>query len=337
MKIALLVMFELRALSKTIQDIYSKVIDYYNADVYILCQQQFEDDDARLKLFDRNVKYAGIYEKPDCVDYFGKDSNYHTPTKQLYNYWKRPSCLQFIINKHKFADILRPITADYDYFISLRTDTQILFDFPSISVLERAIPGVYSTYPKYTYNWNGSGIGHIVHSSYIIDYLTCEYDTITNKQYAWMFETIDMNQESLFEHSLILTKNVPLRMIKHTNHFYTTIGLEDYTTCATPAFHTSFGVYYKYLPQCEEAFANLDAWTRGYKWGCVHGNVQLVPPTHIDDNSFDEPLHRLQKIRNEGYRYAYYKSNTHSLIKVNRSKIPPFKTTIVDSIHIIPV
>ena len=55
MKFAYIVMFELRSLPKTINDLYSRIIDYYDADVFLICQNQFEDDEERVKLFSRRL------------------------------------------------------------------------------------------------------------------------------------------------------------------------------------------------------------------------------------------------------------------------------------------
>ena len=71
MKFAYIVMFELRSLPKTIDDLYSRIIDYYDADVFLICQNQFEDDEERVKLFSRRLVKSELYTKPDPNKYFG--------------------------------------------------------------------------------------------------------------------------------------------------------------------------------------------------------------------------------------------------------------------------
>ena len=64
MKFAVIIAYELRGIKKTIESYYKHIIDFYNADVFIICQKQFDDDEERLKLFNRKVKLIKMYQKP---------------------------------------------------------------------------------------------------------------------------------------------------------------------------------------------------------------------------------------------------------------------------------
>ena len=100
LRFAFLVMYELRALKKTIEKLKKYIIDFYNADVFILCNRQFSNDDELVKLFDKNVKYVRLYEKPKPEEYFPKNSNFFIPTGN--GNWKSPGNCQVYINNYEF-------------------------------------------------------------------------------------------------------------------------------------------------------------------------------------------------------------------------------------------
>ena len=54
MKFAFLVMLELRCIDKTIEKLYKNIIDYYNADIFILCQN-LPNGENGIDMFDKNV------------------------------------------------------------------------------------------------------------------------------------------------------------------------------------------------------------------------------------------------------------------------------------------
>jgi hypothetical protein len=127
MKFAVLFMYELRSAYKCINDLKSKLIDYYGADVFVLCQRYFEDDVTRLSLFDTNVKHAELYDKPNPLDYFGEESNISIPSDKDMT-WNNRGNSQIYINNHKMSKIISQVVDDYDYYILLRIDSQILFN-----------------------------------------------------------------------------------------------------------------------------------------------------------------------------------------------------------------
>ena len=43
MKYAVLIMYELRGVKITIEKLYKYIIDFYDADIFIVCQKQYDD------------------------------------------------------------------------------------------------------------------------------------------------------------------------------------------------------------------------------------------------------------------------------------------------------
>jgi len=264
MKYAVIIMFELRAIKKTIDKIYKYIIDYYNADVFIICQKQFDDDNERVKLFNRNVKFVKLYDKPDINEYFGINSNLNMAP--IDGNWKIPSTCQIYINYNEASKIIKDYFNDYDYFITVRVDSDILTEFPPNDLIEKIPHAVYGFSPKYCW-WGGLGTALLIHKQYIMDYLTSYYDILTNNKFI---ENIintneDFNQEKLLNLALKI-KNINIEKIMNINLYYTAETLNDYTTWAKIYMHPLYNVVCKYPEQCEEAFDTLDKWNNGKRW-----------------------------------------------------------------------
>ena len=75
MKFLFIVMFELRALNKTIDKLYHYIVDFYDADIFICAQKSTPENDKNIDLFQRKVVFKKLYDKPDPKIYFkNKDS-----------------------------------------------------------------------------------------------------------------------------------------------------------------------------------------------------------------------------------------------------------------------
>ena len=126
MKFAYLIMFELRSIKKTFNDIKKYIIDHFDADVFLVCQKQFDDDEENLELFNNcNVIKKIIYIKPEPEKYFLNYCNISLPLNP--NNWNNKNCMQIYINNAMMFEELKSYINNYDYFISLRVDVSFLF------------------------------------------------------------------------------------------------------------------------------------------------------------------------------------------------------------------
>lgn len=275
MRFAFLVMYELRAIHKTIEQINKRIIDYYNADVFVVCQNQFDDDEQRIKLFKKPPIHCTLYKKPDPVNVFGT-SLLKIPEGD--NSWKSPGNLQVYINNKYFADILRPYIENYDYFIIMRVDCNYLFDLPPPDLFTKIPYAVYSFHPEYARGWGGSGGGNFVHKNYIYDYLLAYWNILTDKRaYDLLINRINrgiFNQERMLELGLSY-KNIPVKYITNINYYYTGETLNDYTTWSKFKIHPVYNTICKYEEQCTEAYNALELWNNGWRWTFKDNEIKL--------------------------------------------------------------
>ena len=268
-------MYELRSTHKCINWLKSKLIDFYNADVFAICQRQFEDDIDRLSLFDTNVKYAELYDKPTPLEYFGEDSNI---TLSSHGMWNSPGNSQIYINNHKMSKIISPVVNDYDYYILVRSDIQILFDFPSAEIFERLPPGIHGYSCPFFDQFGGIGLANFVHKNFILEYLTAPYDAIVDKSLRATFEnkvqTCIFNQE-IFCRFALERKGMYTKRINGLNFFYTADSPDSYTTWAKPEVHEEYGVVYKYRDQADFAFNCYNHWLNGSHWTILNDSIVL--------------------------------------------------------------
>jgi hypothetical protein len=183
MKFAYLVMTEIRSVNKTIQSLYDNIIDYYDADVFICVQNYSENDYENIKLFNKNVVYSEIYQKPDPTVYFGPNNNLNA-SPIVDASWNIKSNLQIYINYHKMSQVIRDNVDKYDYFIMIRTDITILYPFPSKEIFESIPEAIYSFDPNYCRGWGGCGFSMFVHRKFIMSYLSSYYNIISKYHYC---------------------------------------------------------------------------------------------------------------------------------------------------------
>lgn len=274
MKFAFLVMNELRSINKTINSIYENIINYYNADVFILCQETFDNDLDNINLFNKNVIYKELYKKPNLSTYF---KNYEYIKQFDNDVWNKDSCLNMYINFFKMADIIEKYKDDYDYFIFMRTDIEILFPFPNKEIFEKIPNGLYSFDAKYCNSWGGVGFSAFTHKKYILDYLKCCHEIIIDNNKINKFKHLNYlyyNQECL-KIFCLSEKNLYYSYIKNINYYYTAETLNDYTTWSEPMIHPIYNVICKYDSQCTEAYENLNIWNNIKVWKFDGENMLL--------------------------------------------------------------
>ena len=286
MKVAVLIMYELRAVHKTIAEIYQRLIDYYDADVFICCQRQYPEDDERLQLFDRKVKFKQLYVKPPPKDVLGTSFAMMPVHPQLP--WNSPASAQFYINNLYISNALKPYSSQYDYFVTMRTDCTYLFDLPPPSLLETLPPAVWCFHPRYARSWGGSGLGTFVPRQYIHGYLECYASALRDLFFLPTLHghaTVSGFNQELFLQLALRYKRIPMRYILDINYYYTGETTSDYTTWAKMMIHPVHNVICKYKEQCDEAYEALDKWNNGWRWGLEEPFLRLVPPTFTDTST----------------------------------------------------
>lgn len=275
MKFAYLLMYELRAVHSTVQNLYDNVINRYDADVFICAQKTFQDDEDRLKLFNKNVVYSELYDKPDPREYFGSNNNLDI----IAGFWNNPSNLQIYINYHKMANAILNVVDKYDYFILLRSDSQILFPFPDKELFETAPEAMYFIDAKYSNIWGDEGIPTFIHRNYIIKLLNSYYDIIYNKHYSEptinvinKYNVINshggLNQERFQNTCLyLLDLTNKKKFIKALNYYFTACPRDNnHISWSVPHNYEKYNVICKYDTQCDEAHENYNLWLNENKW-----------------------------------------------------------------------
>jgi len=270
-KFAFIVSFELRAVKKTIDNLYKYIIDYYDADVFIICQKTFNDDVERVNLFNRNVKLVHLYDKPDPVNYFGAHSNITNPEKIAAFPWNNPSNSQICINFTEIAKVMKNYVNTYDYFIHFRVDSQFLFDLPPPKLFEEIPRTNYKFVPKYSSEWGAQGMFNYIYKDDFIKYYNSYYNVIMNKNDCIPKKA---NQERMFNYC---TRNINSIDINNLNYYYTAEQPGGYTTSGLkPHFHYKYKhIIVKYDSQFDEAEQNNKLWNNKHIWKYLNGSVQL--------------------------------------------------------------
>lgn len=278
MKFAFLVMYELRALDKTIESLYKNIIDYYNADIFILAQYKDPIDIEKINLFNKNVVHKELYEKINPHDHFNTahisyDKN-ETVDISAQN-WNKYNSIQIYLNLHKMAKVIESCVDNYDYFIILRTDIEILFPFPNKELFENIPAAIYTFDPDYCRYWGGWAAGVFIHKNFILNYLNSFYKMINDQsiQEFYNFGYDHINQENFMNFAL-LKSNLKFNYIKNLNMFFTAESLNDRSTWGNINIHPIYNVIYKYLDQCDEAYNNLRLWENNGRW--VYENDTLL-------------------------------------------------------------
>ena len=280
MKLALLVMFELRYIKENISDIYKYLIDYYQADVFICVQNQFEDDEQRINLFNRNVIHKELYMKPDPSSYL---LNYNNVIDQANQYkghknFYIPQVLQIFINMDKMVKIIKKYKDYYDYFITFRVDSKFLFPFPPKELFTNIPSGTYEIKANYSQKWGGIGNRFLISKEYILNYLESPINILNNPQLLKNFISnikYHKNQECFLSYALHV-HNIPNFYINNLNYYYTCESLKSYSTWKIPEIHPKYNVICKYRGQCTEAYKNLELFKKNYNWTFNNNGFKLI-------------------------------------------------------------
>jgi len=297
MKFAMMVMGELRCMHKNFLNLFERIIQYYNADVIVVCQNAFQDDNERIKYFKDNAVHVHIYDKPDPLTYFGENTCLDNISHNGGD-WNKFSCLQIYINMLEMNNVILKHKFDYDYYLMFRTDSCILFDLPPINIFKEAPPSVYGFYTEY---WKDAGNlgGQYIHKNYINTYLSAPYTYIkdTNNfkilHEKYMFKSLntlyfkDIDDEPGLPPAIVLQEvlfvlafeavGININKIRNLPYYYSEDINETYIfNNAHERTVTDNNICYKYSEQYKECNQNLLHWNNGYRWKLVNNEIKLV-------------------------------------------------------------
>jgi hypothetical protein len=270
MKFAFLIMYEIRSLKK-IENLYKYIINYYNCDLFICCQE-LDNTNEKLKLFENNVISKRIYKKINPKDYYNNQNlgNYNQQN------WNNNNCLQIYINWNEMANDLEQHINNYDYFILLRTDIDILFNLPDKDFFENIPNAIYSFEAQYAKNFGGYSTGVFVHRNYILNYLRCTYNVLKNDSIIQQFlVSYDILNQENFKNFCMKYNNLVFKYIKNLNIFFICDDLNTRSTWGTPQTHHLYDGVIKERNQFEEAYNNLQLWNNGYRWKYKNDYIEL--------------------------------------------------------------
>jgi len=270
MKFAFLVTYELRCL-KHLDKLYQHIVDFYDADIFICCQD-IECTDKQLELFDKKVIFKQSYKKPNSFDYFNRNYLVRKPCKHN---WNMESCLQIYINWNEMANALEDVKDNYDYFINIRTDIDILFPFPDKHIFEQAPKGIYAFGANYCERWGGMGFGAFIHKKYIMSYLRCTSNVIKSPQMCARIKNIDNHNQERFLTNCMQLHGLTFHFIKQLNFIYIADDIHASTTWAKPQHHPRYPGIIKYPDQVNEVLGYLNLWDKGHRWNFINNCIMI--------------------------------------------------------------
>lgn len=285
MKFAYLVCFELRSL-KHIKKLYKHIVDYYDADIFI-CVQDAPDIQDKIKLFDRKVKKIKIIKKvKDAkINYF---QNEKLDTFGGGNFKKDPM-LNFYINLIEMGKFIKDEIKNYDYFILLRTDIDILFNFPPKKIFKSLSPSIFKFDPDYTKKYGGWGSNTFTHKNYIYESLTCFDKIFRNNNLIKKYydkENFRVPNQETFSNYCYKLCNFKFKNINDINFWFSVdittkeemIESNQQNLSRTPLqWFKEKKMVCKYMKQVKEVFKNLEMIKNNYTWSLdKHNNILLV-------------------------------------------------------------
>lgn len=261
---------ELRAVFKTAESLRDMVLDPLAAELLILGQRHFPDDEHRLNLLSEQgqVLHAEVYEKPEPDAFFG--ANHFENMSQVRGNWLNAGNAQVLINHKILFEKIKSnnLLEKYDLFVFSRSDLLHLLPLPPAESLLRCIGrGDILTQAGHEFggvNYNLAIMGRQAAESY----LCAPFDTVVssslpNRQKTYnieLFWRVILGQRSL--------RN--LRM--PVTCFITAETVQDRTSWRKIQYNQENDVIFKYQSQMEEAFQNQAVWKQRPEW------VVLRPP-----------------------------------------------------------
>jgi len=182
---------------------------------------------------------------------------------------KKNPILNFYINLIEMGKFIKDEIENYDYFILLRTDIDILFNFPPKKIFKSLPPSIFKLNPNYCKKWGGWGQNFITHKNYIYKSLKC-FDEIfrNNKLIKQYYEEKNFrvpNQETFSSYCYKLC-NFKFKIINNLNFYFTSDDFHTLSPRSKIHYSEKYETYYKYRNQLREAHENYNLFKDKYTW-----------------------------------------------------------------------
>lgn len=264
---------ELRAAHKCAKALYDAVIDPLGADVVVLAQRTFPDDEARLAAFDRRVVHAELYDKPDDAGRAYFHPGAFDAHAGLVGLWKDNNNVQQYVNWDKLSMVVKPLASVYDYLVILRSDWAFEVPCPGRELLASSPTRLWTVNKNVCDGININLV--IVPSSVAVRYLSAPARYIA--QPGLLPRQGDFNIE-IFMKYIVDKERIATGLIQNFGYF-TAETLHDRTTWGF-IFRHATGVLGKYPDMVDSAFEAKTRWQEGWRWERDHDTLCLAPNTN---------------------------------------------------------
>eukprot|EP00927_Polykrikos_kofoidii_P065188 TRINITY_DN60977_c0_g1_i1.p1 TRINITY_DN60977_c0_g1~~TRINITY_DN60977_c0_g1_i1.p1 ORF type:complete len:610 (-),score=87.31 TRINITY_DN60977_c0_g1_i1:26-1855(-) len=273
---------ELRGVRVTAACLGTRLLDPLGADVAVVAQRQFDDDDERVAILQDTlaprVVTLCIYEKPEPRSFYGAEN--YDAASQVSGNWVNKGNTQVLINHKLVADHLESegLFDRYDVFIFTRSDLQHMLPFPSAEQLF-AVLGPTDVLTQAGHDFGGINYNlAAMRADLAKEYLSASYDVIVSRKMENNRKTY--NIESFFK--MFVTERGWRNLRMSVTCFITAETTRDHSTWRRiQRSETRNGVLFKYEPQMKEAYKNSEMWQADPRWlGFCPPRALLVNEIH---------------------------------------------------------
>lgn len=259
--VAVCIFGELRCVQVDIY--YANLIDPLKADVFIVAQRHFPDDEERISKFTRNVIHAELYDKPNSDLEFSAGL---PALKMKRDNFKVDSNLQQYINWRRLYTVLSDCKQkQYSYYVIIRSDYHMLFPFPPMEVLDKVLATEFvGCYKGHEFGGINTTMT-VIPQKHLETFCTAPYETIMGNNPKMPnlrrpIYNIESFIKTIFEHFSIQIKKIS------PNAFITAESLGARTTWGPIYRDNNHNILAKYPEQVKHAYMSLSRYNKSQKW-----------------------------------------------------------------------
>ena len=185
------------------------------------------------------------------------------------------------------GEFIKEDIENYDYFITLRTDIDILFEFPPKKFFKNIPPSIYTFDANYCRKWGGFGLSVFTHQNYIYQILTCYKNVLQNnkliKKYYIEKKFWRPNQES-FSNYCFKVHDLKMNDIKNLNFYFTAYDFNTLSPRSKICYSERYKTYYKYAGQLQESQSNYNLVKNKFVWKISKDLHFYLSKEHMEEN-----------------------------------------------------